>query len=207
MRSRWPGEFAAAGNQDRALAGAGQQRLDLGGRRGAVGQHEDPPPGQHRPVQRRPLVGGAWDGSSRHAHGPAQFAENFGWVARMPAAALQWHPQLPVGEFRPQRVRDLQGKRGLAHAGQSNDHHDRHTDPVIAVAAEDLCQPRGLRLTPGKVSDRRRQLADRRPGFGQVGCWQGHCGRRARPRGSLMLRCQPFRRGLQQGVELIRGYA
>jgi hypothetical protein len=131
------GEFAAAGDQDRALAGAGQQRLDLGCGGGVVGEHQDPPPGQDRAVQRGPLTGRTRHGGAGHAECPAQLTENLAWVAGMPGTVLKRRPQLAVGVFGAQFVRDVQGQRGLAHPGQTDDHRDRDADPVVPVTAEE----------------------------------------------------------------------
>jgi hypothetical protein len=66
------GQPVAAGDHHGAAAGAGQQGTHLGGVRGVVEHHEHPPPGQHRPVQRRRLVGVAGHPVRRYTHRPQE---------------------------------------------------------------------------------------------------------------------------------------
>jgi hypothetical protein len=145
---RQPGQRIAAGDQHRAAGGAGQQRPDLVGGAGVVGDDQDPFAGQQAAVPGGALVGLGRDVGARHAQRSQESCQCLGGRDRLAGVvAAQVDVQLPVGEPVRDLVRPVHGQRGLAYSRRSPDRADHHR----RLRAGPVKQP-GQRLQLGRAA-------------------------------------------------------
>ncbi len=123
------GELVAAGDDDQAAGGTGQQWTDLAGVAGVVEEDQHPALGEHAAVQRRLGVQRGGDAHRRDAErveeDPDGCLRRHDRTGRIEAAQVD--VELSVGEAVGDLVRPVHGQGGLADAAHAADRtdHDR----------------------------------------------------------------------------------
>jgi hypothetical protein len=127
------GEPVAAGDDDRAVRGAGQQRPHLLGVSRVVQYDQHPPIGQQVAVERELVVDPRRQIRRRHAERREQAAHRVSPAQRRATRveAAEAQVELPVRELVRDRVFDPDGKRRLADAGRTG--HGQHRGLVRDV--------------------------------------------------------------------------
>jgi hypothetical protein len=145
LRGHETGQPAAAGDDRQAAGTAGEQLSHLLGVPCVVQQDEEPPAGQHAPVQRDLRVHTERNAFRRHPQGgqetPYGLAGTRDRSRRVEAPEVD--VELPVGEAVGHLMRPVHGQRGLADAGHSvdgGDHHCVRGDGTVGQRREDLVQ-------------------------------------------------------------------
>ena len=171
-----PGELVAAGDDDPAGGGAGQQRPHLCRVPGVVKQHQHPLPGQQAAVQAElgldrlgPLLGRDIEGVKQHPDGLVRRHRCPRWVE-----AAQVHVELPVGELPGDLMRPVHRQRGLPDPGRAADRGD---DRGPAGLLQHLGQGGELVAPPDEGGHRRGQVRGHDPGAGRRRARRARCRR------------------------------
>ncbi|OLE23822.1 MAG: hypothetical protein AUG49_15030 [Catenulispora sp. 13_1_20CM_3_70_7] len=153
-----------AGDQHQAAGRAGQQRAHLLGVAGVVQQHQHPPGGQVRAVQRRLLVPVQRDLPGRHAERGEESVDGGRRRERRIAGsgATQVHVQLAVGEAVGVPVGPVHGQGRLADTRRAVDGRDHRRTADVGLGGQQCGQGRQLGRPADEVPDRGRQLPGRR---------------------------------------------
>ncbi|MFT7840069.1 hypothetical protein Q5530_28335 [Saccharothrix sp. BKS2] len=159
-------EPVPAGHHHRAVRCAGQQGADLTRVHGVVEQHQHPPVGQRRAVDRSGAVHAGGSPGRVDLQRLHQLLQRLPRGQRRPGAVpAQVHEQLPAGEAGPVEVGPVQGQRGLAHARGAGQDVRHRAAGLLGRPAQGA-----QRLVPAHEAPRRgRQLGDAgggRAGFG-----------------------------------------
>ncbi len=207
--SRAPSRAASAASSRRLVTmtrhcgeagSSGRTCADVGG---VVEQHEHPPPGEHRPVQRREPLDVAGQPLRVHPERVEEPAQHVAGIGGPPVARVepaQVRVQLPVGEAVRDPVRPVQRERGLPDPGgpaDRGDHHPGGPDGLVGRRRVEHRRRAARALPPGPRSaapasaaavarsrprrprPRRRPGRRRRPGPGwPPPAWLARCRRR-----------------------------
>jgi hypothetical protein len=149
------GELVAAGDQDQAAGGAGQQGADLVGVAGVVQQHQHALARQQAAVQTHSRLRADRDSLGRDLQRVQKPPDRFGGFRRMTrrVEAAQVGIELAVGEQVGHPVGPVHRERGLADAGRAGDRGDHYRPPRSMPVAEQAVQRLQLRVPPDEPVD------------------------------------------------------